>query len=158
MIGLSAVTRIGFLASQPLSFFRVGGQTDHALLGEGPHRANRDMHHLEQIVGDDRHHHIQLKLSGLPGERHRQIVAHDVKHRHVEHLGQHRVHLARHDARTGLDGRQADFVQAGRGAAAEQPEIVGNPDQVLRQRAQRPGKKHGVLHRLHRFEQIVALV
>src|SRR5690606_16462949 len=81
------------LAEPALGLLAVGGHADNALVGKGVHRADGDVHHLEQVVRDDRHHHVQFKLTRLPRQHHGEVVAHHVEHRHVEHLRQHGVDL-----------------------------------------------------------------
>ncbi len=128
---------IAFFASQPSAFLAIGRDARHALFGEGLYRADQYIDFLKQAVGDDRHHDVQLELSGLRRQRDRRVVAEYVEHRHIEHLGQHRVDLAGHDRGAGLHGGQADFVQPGRWAAAQQAQIVRDADQILRQRPDR---------------------
>ena len=141
-----------------LRLLAVGGDAHDALVGKGANGADEHVHHLEQVVGDDGHHHVQLQLSRLAGQHHRQVVAHDVERGHVEHLGQDGVHLAGHDAAARLHSRQVDLVQAGGRAAGQQAQVVGDAVQCDSQGAHRGGKVDGVGHALHRLEQIVRLV
>ena len=129
----------------------------HAFLGKGVDRADADLHGFEQVVGDDRHHHVQFELPGLGRQRHGQVAALHVEHGHIQHFRQHRVDLAGHDARARLDGRQADFIQPGGWPGGQQAEIVGDADQGDRQGAQRGGKIGHVGHRLHALEEVVGL-
>jgi hypothetical protein len=61
---------------------------------------------------DDRLERVELQLAGLGGEGHRQIVADNLEGDLIDDLGDDRIDLARHDARTGLHRRQVDFAQA----------------------------------------------
>ena len=49
-----------------------------------------------------------------------------MEHGLVEHLSQHRVHLAWHDGRTRLDGRKTDLAQAGPRPHRQEAEIAGD--------------------------------
>jgi len=97
---------------------------------------------LEQVVGHDRHHDVQLELPGLDRERHGHVVAHHLERDHAEHLRDDRVHLARHDAASRLHRRKRYLREAREGARRQQAQVPGNPRQLERQVAQgaaRPG-------------------
>ena len=146
------------LAQPALGLLFLCLDADHAEFREGIDGPDHDLHHLEQVVGDDRHHHVQLELAGLGRQSDRVITALHMEHGLVEHLGQHRVDLAGHDRRTGLHGRQPDFVEAGRRARGEQTEVVGDARQRDRRRADRSREVGGIGLALHAFEKVVGRV
>ena len=77
---------------------------------------SEDLDRLENALGDQRFHHVQLELTGFGRQRHRQVVADDLEGDLVDDLRDHRINLARHDRRTRLHRRQLDFGEAGAGS------------------------------------------
>lgn len=148
----------GVLLQPALGLFAVGFHAAHGLFGESARRPDCDLHLLEQFVRDHRHHHVQFQLPGLGRQRHRRLAPGHVEHRHVQHLGHHRVDFARHDARTGLHRRELDLVQPGGGTRGQQAEIVGDADQRQRQGFDGGRERRRVGHGLHRLEQVVGRV
>ena len=147
----------GILGQPAGRLARVGSQSLNGPQGEGPDGANGDLHGFEQAMGDDRHHHVQFQLPGLGCQNNGSIATDDMKHAHVQHFGHHRVDLAGHDTRAGLDRWQADLIQPGGWTGSQQTEIIGNADKGQRQGAQRAREIGRIGHGLHRFEQVIGL-
>ena len=110
--------------------FPVGGDALHAAFGQGEAAVAQVAHTFEQAVGNDGLEGVELQLAGLGGEGDGDVVADDFEGDLVHHLGNHRVHLARHDAGARLHGRQVDFAQAGARAAGEQAQVVAGFGQL----------------------------
>ena len=81
-----------------------------------------------------------------------------MEHGLVQHLGHHRIHLARHDARSRLNRGQMDLVQASGRAGSQQPDVVRDADQGKRQGSHGGREVGRVCHGLHRFEQVVGFM
>ncbi len=90
-----------------MRFFAVGRQTHHTAIGKCRDSPNHDVHHFVDIVRNNRHHHVELELASLGSQGHSVITPLHMEAGHVEHFGQHRVDFAGHDARAGLNRRQA---------------------------------------------------
>ena len=108
-----------------------------ALVGE--HASTRsvskriDSSRLRAISGTNT---FSSKLPCEPGERDRGVVADHLRADLGDDLGDHRVHLARHDRRAGLQVGQADLGEPGARAAAHPAQVVGDLEQRHRERAQ----------------------
>jgi hypothetical protein len=148
----------GVFRQPAFGFFSIGADAHHAFIGEGVDCTDGDLHGFKQVVGNDGHHHVQFQLAGLRGQVDGGIATDDVEHGHVQHLSHHRVDLAWHDARPGLNGRQPDFVQAGCRSGREQAEIVGDANERDGQGSQGCGKISSVSHRLHGFKQVIGRI
>ena len=75
-------------------------------------------------------------------DRHRRVAAHHLEADLVHHLGDRRVHLARHDRRSRLHRRQRDLVDARcAGPDASSRRSLGDLAQVDRKRAQRAAER-----------------
>ena len=75
----------------------IDGDALDALLGEGVDGIAQPGHALDDRLGDDGLHHVELELAGLGGKGYGSIVAYHLEAHLVGHLGYHGVHLARHD-------------------------------------------------------------
>ena len=84
----------------------------------------------QQAVGHQRQELAQFQVAAADGLQDHLVVAHHGDGGLGHGLGNHRIDLARHDRRAGLAGRQADFAQPGVRAGGEQPQIVGDLQQV----------------------------
>nr|GFB93002.1 hypothetical protein [Tanacetum cinerariifolium] len=104
----------------------VGRDAEHALVAQGVAGVGEVADAGEERKRDNRLHDIELQLARLGGHRHRKVGAGHVEGRLVYHLRDDRIHLAGHDAATGLQGGQVYFVEAGAGAAAEQAQVVAD--------------------------------
>ena len=94
----------------------------------------------QQPIRDHRLEHVELQLPGLGGHRHRHVAADDVEADLVHDLGNHRVHLARHDRRAGLHRRQVDLAEPGARPRAEQAEIIADLRELHRASLQHAGQ------------------
>ena len=91
-------------------------------------------------MDDDRLHDVELELSGLGGERDRQVVADDAEGDLIDHLGNHGIDLSGHDRRAGLARREVDLVQAAARTRREQTQVVA----YLRELHGQPLERRGV--------------
>ena len=92
----------------------------------------RSSDRLEQVAGDHREHHVELEAARGAGERDRRVVADHLGADLEGGLGDHRVDLAGHDARPGLEVLQVDLGEPGRRAAAHPAQVVADLDQARR--------------------------
>ena len=98
-----------------------------ALLGQVPGGAGEQVDRLEQVVGDHRHHHVEVEVrpQGVgPGDR--RVVADDLRPDHHHRLGDDRVDLARHDRAARLELRDLDLADPAPGARGEPADVVGD--------------------------------
>ena len=89
----------------------VDGDAEDTLLGEGVDGIGQPGNALEDALGDDGLHHIELQLSVLGSNGYGSIVADHLEAGLVDHLRDDRINLARHDRRTRSHGGQVDLVQ-----------------------------------------------
>src|SRR4030095_13272762 len=75
----------------------VGGDALDAVHAEAGDRALHRRDRAEEREGDDRLHDVQLQLPGRGGEGHGEVEADHQEAGLVHDLGDHRIHLARHD-------------------------------------------------------------
>src|SRR5690606_31874470 len=75
----------------------VGGDAIDAELTQHVHGAGQQADRVEDLVGDQRLHHVQLQLAALGGQGQRQVVADHFESDLVDRFRDHRVDLARHD-------------------------------------------------------------
>src|SRR5690349_20998710 len=90
---------------------RVWRDSVDAVRPQGPRGIDQDCLALENDCRDNRLERIQLQLTRLGRHRHDQVIADDPVGDHVRDLRDDRIHLARHDGRAGLHGRQVDLAQ-----------------------------------------------
>ena len=88
------------------------------------------------------------------GHRDRQVAADDAEADHVHDLGDDRVHLARHDRRARLLGRQVDLAQAAARARRQQPQVVADLRELDRQALHARRVEDERLRVLRRLDQI----
>jgi hypothetical protein len=126
-------------------------------IGQLRHRRRQQGNRLQQVVRDQRQHHVELEVAALPGHGNRGVIADDLRADHAQRFGNHRIDLARHDRRARLQGRQLDLAQA-----RERPGI--HPAQVVADLHQRAGQHVELSRQFHRrilrrdaFEQVVRL-
>ena len=111
----------------------IGHDAGDTMPGEDVAGVGQQVEHRQNTVGHQRQELAQLQIARGGRLHDHQIVAHH-GHRHLgDGLGDHRVHLAGHDRRAGLAGRQPDLAQPGVRAGREQAEIVGALQQVAGQ-------------------------
>ena len=79
---------------------------------------------LEEALGDDRLHYVQLQLTSLCCEAYSSIVTDYLEANLVGYLRDNRVHLTWHDRRTWCLGREIDFVQTAARTRSHQTEVV----------------------------------
>ncbi len=91
---------------------------------------------VKQAVGRQRQELAEFEIAAADGLHDHLVVAHHGDGGLGHGLGNHRIDLARHDRRAGLPRRQPDFAQPGVRAGREQPQVVGDLQQVHGQRAE----------------------
>ena len=91
---------------------------------------------LEHVAGHHRQHHVELEVAGGAAERDRGVVADHLRAHLHDGLGEHRVHLAGHDRRAGLQVGQEDLAEPGARSGAHPAQVVGDLDQADGDRAQ----------------------
>ena len=115
-----------------LAHILVGGDAGYALLAQGLRRVGEQADGLEQRLTDHRLHHVELELPRLGGHGDGHVVAEDLEADLVDHLGDHRVDLRRHDRGARLALRQVDFVQTSARAGRQQAQVVADLRQLHR--------------------------
>src|SRR4029077_4421027 len=97
------------VSPHPLS---IGGESLYQVLAEDRADVGHDADRLEQVEYQPRLHHVQLELASLRGKADSIVVANDLESHLVHHLRHHWIHLARHDTRARLPGRQIKLAEA----------------------------------------------
>ena len=105
-------------------------------LGERGRRIREQPDALQDGVGDQREHHVQLEIARRARHADRRVARHDRRRGHRHGFRDHRVDLAGHDAGTGLQGRQRDLGEAGERAGVHPAQVVRNLEQHDRGAAQ----------------------
>ena len=103
-------------------------------------------------MDDDGLHDVQFELTRFGGHRDGQVVADNAESHLVHDFRNDGIHLARHDGRTRLAGRQVDFVQTAAGAGREQTQVVAYLGELHGETFQRRGVHDectGVVRRLY---------
>ena len=103
---------------------------------------------MQRVPRDHRHHHVQFELSRVAGHHHRGIAPIDLIADLVDHLRYGRIHLPRHDRRTGLHGRQRNLGDAGARPHRQQPQIARDLAELDSGTPQRAGVCDHVTHAL----------
>ncbi len=85
---------------------------------------------------------IELQLAALRGRCDGRIRTDHGERDLVDHLWDHRVHLARHDRRAGLARGQRDLAEAGLRTAREQAQIVADLGELDRGALEGAGDGH----------------
>ena len=109
---------------------------------------------MDGVPRDHRHHHVELELTGFRRHRDRRVAPYHLEADLVHHLRHRRVHLARHDRRAGLDGRQRDLRQTGARSHAEQAQIARHLSELHGQTSHRARVREHVAHALRHAKQI----
>ena len=97
--------------------FVVGGDSLDAAFAQDVHRGGEVVERGQQGARDDRLEGVELQLPGFGGHGDGEVVADHLEGDLVDDFGDDGVHLARHDARACLHGRQVDLAEAGARAA-----------------------------------------
>ena len=92
------------------------------------------------------------------GERDRRIVADDLARDLDGDLGDHRVHLARHDRRARLEVGEPDLAEAACGPEFIQRRSLRDLDQRNGDGLERAGHLHGRVHRALRSEVVLGFL
>ena len=110
---------------------------------------------MQQVVDDDRQHHIELERAGLAGDRDGGVVADHLGGDHANRFRNHRVDLAGHDRTAWLKCRQFDFTQPRQGACIHPAEVVGDLHQADGESLELAGKFHRRVLRAQAFEEVL---
>ena len=100
---------------------------------------------------DDGLERVELQLTALDRHRDGEVGAGDGERDLVDDLGDDRIDLARHDARSGLAGRQIDLAESRLRARRQQAQIVADLrelDRVSLERCRERHERAGVAGRL----------
>ena len=154
MYGLSAVAAAVLRSSSSRARASSARDPVDAAQAEHLHRLAQNRRRVQRVPRDDRHHHVELELTGLARDRDRRVAAHHLEADLVHHLRHRRVHLARHDRRAGLHGRQRDLREPGARSHAEQPQIARDLRDFHREPAHRARVREHVAHALRHAEQV----
>ena len=98
-----------------------------ALVGQVLGGVGQELDRLEQVVGDHRHHHVEVEVrpQGVgPGDR--RVVADDLRGDHHHGLGDHRVDLAGHDRAARLELGDLDLADPAPRPRGEPADVVGD--------------------------------
>lgn len=87
------------------------------------------LHGVEEVEGHDRFHDVQFELAVFDAQADGHVIADDLVARLVEDFSHDRIDFARHDGRTGLTGRQLQFVEAAARTGSHEAEVVGHLDE-----------------------------
>ena len=115
---------------QRLGALAAGLDPAQALLLEHARGAREQADRLEQVPRDHRDRGQELELTGEAGGADRRVVPDHLRGDLQHDLADHRVDLAGHDRRAGLDRGQRELAQPAARAGAEQAHVRGD----LRQR------------------------
>ena len=108
------------------------GDAADAFLREEAVRACEQGEFSEQGIGEQGQEGIEFQFAVLRDGLDFAVMGERAPGRLGHHLGNHRVHLAGHEAAAGLDGRQFNLAQSALGAARQPPQVVRDLDQVGR--------------------------
>ena len=112
-----------------LAGFFVGLDAFEQVFDEGVDSVGQILHGVEEVEGHDRFHDVQFELAVFDAQADGHIVADDLVARLVENFSHDRIDFARHDGRTGLTGRQLQFVEAAARTGSHEAEVVGHLDE-----------------------------
>ncbi len=141
---IEQLARTRLVARDPVN----AAQTEHL------QRLAQDPGRVQRVPRDDRHHHVELELTGLGRDGHRRVASHHLEADLVHHFRHRRVDLARHDRRAGLHGRQRDFREPRTRSHAEQPQVARNLRDFHRETSHRTRVRQHVAHALRHPEQV----
>ncbi len=110
----------------------------------------------QQVLRDDRQHHVQFEIARLAGDGDHRIVADHLRGDHGGGFRDHRIDLARHDRRARLQGFQFDFAEAGQRAGVHPAQVVGDFHQRHSGGFELAGDGDGGVLRADQREQILA--
>src|SRR5262249_38986 len=96
----------------------------------------------------------ELELTGLGGKRDRRVETQGLEADLVDHLGDGWIHLAWHDTRTRLHGRERDLGKAGARAGGEESDVVSDLVGREHRGAEPTAERRDVSHRLHELDTV----
>ncbi len=102
-------------------------------------------------------HDVELEVAALAGDGYGGVVAHDLGGDHRDALGDHGVHLARHDGGAGLHLGEGDLGVGGPRAAAEEAYVVGDLHEAHGDGLERAAGEDGAVHRALGLEVVLGL-
>ena len=124
--------------------------------GEISRSGAKEFDRLQKVVRHQRHHRVQLEVPARSAPADRRIVADHLRADHQHAFGDHRIHLARHDARSGLDLGQLQLAEAAARAGAQPANVVGDLRQRHRVGLECAAEKHDRVAGGLRFEMILS--
>ena len=115
---------------------RVGGDARDASVREETADVGQQPDRLQDVARQHGQHDVQLEVAGRATEGDGGVVADDLGTDHAHRLGDHRVHLARHDRRARLQVGDVDLAQPGARTGAHPAQVVGDLEEADRHRPQ----------------------
>ena len=134
----------------------IDRDTIDATLTQRVHGAAQPGLALDDALGDDRLHDVELELSCLGGNHHGGVVANHLEASLVGHLGDDRVYLARHDAGAWSHRREVDLVETATGTRGHEAEVVADLGQLHGQALQRAAIAHVVARVGSSLDEVLA--
>ena len=101
---------------------------DQVLL-KAAHPVAQDPHAVQQVADQHGLEDVELELAVHARDRHRRVVAHDLRAHHGDGLALRGVDLPRHDGRAGLVLRQLQLAEAAAGAGAQVADVLRDLEQ-----------------------------
>ena len=132
----------------------VSGDAEDAESLEHADRLSEDCCRVERVPRDDRHHDVQLELTGVGRGQDCGVAADDLAADLVDHLRNRWIDLARHDRGARLHGGELDFGDAGTRPHAEEPQVGGDLGRLDREPSQRSRIGEHVSHALRDPEAV----
>ena len=111
----------------------IDGDTVDTFLAQDGHHVLQPGDGLEDTLGDDRFHHIELELSCLGRKSDGGVVADNLEANLVGDLRDDRIDLSRHDGTTRRHWRQVNLVQTAARTGSHQTQVVAHLTQFDRQ-------------------------
>src|SRR5579871_151115 len=138
--------------------FAGGPNANDTLRGEVFSRGCQQRDGLQQVIGRDRHHYVDLEIARLPGNGDCRVIAHYLSADHADGFGDDRVDLAWHDGTARLHGGKLDFAEARAWARAEPASVVGNFHQAHGQGIERAARGNDIIQGALRLEVVAGFV
>jgi hypothetical protein len=144
------------LFDRALGTLPVSLQSIYQFLSKGSGACGQQFDGVKQVKCHYRHHHVEFEVPGGRTPDDDRVIANHLRANHQQALGDHRIDLARHDARSGLDCRQLQLSQSTTRPGAEPPDVVRNLGQSNCVRAQGAAQEAGCVARCLRFEVVAS--
>src|SRR5690606_5992273 len=134
----------------------VRGNGAHAPFAQHRAALREHVHGLEYIACDDGLEHVELQLPAFRSDRDRRVIADHLEASLVHDFRDHGIHLARHDARAWLHGRQVDLCEPGAWSTRKQAQVVAYLRQLDRDTLEDARNEHERTRVLRRLDEVRA--